>query len=119
MTEPLRILADQIALMHWGLVREAIDRCANATVVARDVPANQLDHAIRTLSPDVLILGASDTLQTPSILEDWMQSERPTRRIIALFDDPAQIELREWRIEVDTLHDLSLDKLCAAIEGRR
>ncbi|WP_299628778.1 hypothetical protein [uncultured Tateyamaria sp.] len=114
---PLKILADQVATMHWMLVSEAIARCANAEVVAHNVPTENLEAAIATHTPEVLILGAADTVRRPDILEKWMQSGGPDRRIITLFNGPAQIQLREWRQEVATLNDISVGSLCAAIEG--
>lgn len=116
---PLRILADRVAPMHWMLIEEAIQRCENAKVVARDVPAGDLARAIRTHTPDVLILGAPEPLDRPELFETWMTAGRPRRKIITLFDGPSRIQLQEWRIAVDFLDDVSLDSLCAAIEGGR
>lgn len=115
---PLKILADQVATMHWMLVSEAISRCENARVVAHNVPTENLEAAIETHAPEVLILGAPDTVRRPDILENWMQEGRPHHRIITLFDGPSQIQLREWRLAVEVLTDATVDSLCAAIERR-
>ena len=117
--EPLRILADRVAPMHWMLVHEAVARCGNAEVVAHNVPASGLGAAIEVYAPDVLILGAQDTLDRPDLIDAWMHAGRPRRRIITLYDGPALIQLREWRLAVETLENATLGALCAAIEGSR
>lgn len=104
--------------MHWMLLSEAISRCENASVDAHNIPASELDTAIRIHAPDVLILGAPDTLGRPELLDELMNTAGPMRRIIALLDGPSLIQLREWRVATETLRDVSLNSLCAAIEGR-
>jgi AmiR/NasT family two-component response regulator len=116
---PLRILADRVAPMHWLLIEEAIRNCENAEVVARDVPPAELEAAIRAHEPDVVILGAPEPLDRPELFEDWINAARPRRKLITLVDGPSLIQLREWRLTVDVLEDVSLNSLCAAIEGGR
>jgi hypothetical protein len=113
---PLKILADRMATMQWMLISEALSRCENVRVVAHSVPTEDLEAAIATHAPEVLILGAPETVRRPDILDSWMQSGRPSRRIITLFDGPSMIQLRQWRLAVETLTDATVDKLCAAIE---
>ena len=112
----LKILADQIAPMQWMLVQTAIERCQNASVVARGVPVEQLSSALEVHEPDVLILGGAETLSRPELFEPWLQDQRPARRIITLFDGPQSIELRHWQVSTHVLSNPSLGVLARAIE---
>ena len=117
-SRPVTVLADRIPPLQWSLIEEAITQCANVRVVAKDIPASELRGAIDRFVPDVLILGARETFELSSLLEDWISSAAPKRRIITLFDGPRVMQLREWRLAVETLDDISIESLCAAIEGR-
>ncbi len=115
--EPLRILADRIVPLHWGLIAEAIDRCENVEVVARDVSPAEMPAALQLHTPDILILAAPDLPDQPELLDDWLRSGRPARRIMTLTRDPSVVQLRRWRLDEVTLRDVSLDSLCDAIRG--
>ncbi|RKF14898.1 hypothetical protein D6850_08490 [Roseovarius spongiae] len=104
--------------MHWTLVKEAIARCENAKVVAHDVAPENMETALRNHAPDVLILGAQVAPAQRALLEDWLQGGWSRRKVITLFDDPSLGELREWRLVVESLTDISLNSLCTAIQGR-
>ena len=114
---PVTILADRIPPFQWSLIEEALARCSHASVVAKDVPAQELSHAIGRHSPDVLILGSPETLRHAAV-QDWLDGTGHKRRIIALQDGLRIMQLSEWRLVVKTLAGASIDTLCAAIEGR-
>jgi hypothetical protein len=116
---PLKILAVRVAPMHWLLNEEAIRNCENAEVVARDVPPAEFEAAIRVHVPDVVILGTPEPFDRPELFEDWINAARPRRKVITLVEGPSLIQVREWRLAVNVLEDVSPNALCAAIEGGR
>ncbi|MDJ0628964.1 MAG: hypothetical protein QNJ44_11950 [Rhodobacter sp.] len=105
--------------MHWLLIEEAIERCPNAEVVAHNLPSDRLETAIEEHAPDVIILGTKDAEDELGVFERWLDAGRKTRRIITLFDGPSLIQLREWRLAVEFISDVSVNSLRDAIEGGR
>jgi len=114
---PVSILADRMARMQWQLIGEAIARCPDARVVANEVEASELEDAIARFEPEVLILGATETRERSDLLKRWLHRTAPRRRIITLFDGPGVVRLRRWRLVEERLENVSIDGLCAAIQG--
>jgi len=115
----ISILADRIPAMRWGLVAEAISLCPGADVVARDVPTGDLIDAVGLWHPDVVILGAPETLARGAEFAELLGPPGRTRRIITLFDRERVGQIREWRRSVSIVEHLSITSLCATICGNQ
>lgn len=113
----ISILSDRMPAMRWGLVAEAIALCPGANVVARDVPTCDLVEAVGLWHPDIVILGAPETLARGSEFAELLASPGKTRRIITLFDQERVGQVREWRRSVSVVEHLSITSLCATIRG--
>lgn len=113
----IAILADCIPAMRWGLVAEAIALCPGAEVVARNVPTDRLVETVERCSPDIILLGAPETLARGAGFAELLGPAQRSRRIITLFDGERAGRVHEWRHSTSVIEHLSIASLCATISG--
>ncbi|TIX49641.1 hypothetical protein [Alteraurantiacibacter aquimixticola] len=115
--EEVRVLADSILPMRWGLVAEAIDQCPQTRIVAHGISPEGIPAAIEQHRPQVVILGSQESLSRGNDFAETLGHLVSVRRVITLFDRGGVAQLREWRQSINTIEELSIESLCAAIRG--
>lgn len=118
-SEVKKVIADRIAAMQWAVIKEAVEQCVDVRIVASGVAPDELAEALTQHDPDILILGNRESEDALDVVNRWMLSHLPSKRVLTLFDGPGDLRLSEWRLSDRTLTNLSISALCQAIEGRR
>jgi len=78
-----------------------------------DGPAGSLVEAVRTVSPDVLVLSAETHEHAGDFI--GLLCERPVLRVVTIAEDARSAAIHTLRLDTSVVHELSLDGLLAVL----
>lgn len=114
----IRVVLDAMQPMLMAIVKDVIEADPSTEIVAEDVSADQLSGVVRTVRPDVLVLGGADAAMTGSDrLVQLLYGSGAPLRIVALSDGSRSAFLHELRPHVTVIEQLSSQALLSAIIG--
>ncbi len=112
------MVLDAMQPMLRAIVKDVIATHSATEIVAEDVAADQLPGIVRTVRPDVLVLGGAGAAMAGSDrLVELLRSGAAPLRIVALSDGNRSAILHELRPHVTVIEQLSPQALLSAIVG--
>ena len=114
----VRVVLDAMQPMLRAIVKDVIATHSATEIVAEDVAADQLPGVLRTIRPDVLVLGgAGAVLAGSDRFVELLRGGGAPLRIVALSDGNRSAILHELRPHVTVIEQLSPQALLSAIIG--
>lgn len=112
------MVLDAMQPMLMTIVKDvlAVDPCSE--IVAEGIPVDQLTGVVRSLRPDVVVLGEQGAaLAGSDHLVALLHGGAPPVRVVALSDGSRSALLHELRPHVTVIEDLSPQALLRAVTG--
>lgn len=114
----VRVVLDAMQPMLLSIVKDVIASGANTEVVAEAVTPEALPGVIRSVRPDVVVIGGAETTGwSTDHLAALLRGDATPLRIVVLSDSNRSARLHELRAHVTLIEHLSTQSLLLAITG--